>query len=204
MTAPLETYERNGFTITIEHDYDVPSPHEESPGCLLVMSHRRYSWPNDAEINFSIFDGWDDIAAELRMHQGALAVTPVWAYDHSDVSFSTGERRGQFADRWDSGQAGLAYITRETWAEIQGTEWTGSDEQVAEARALIAADVETYGMWARGDTYAFEITGPDGEQVDACGGFIGWDSVTSAANDEADRREHPGPGNEDDDQEMTR
>lgn len=182
-----ESYERGGYTITISYDPGVPDPRGDFAGCGLVLSHRRYSWPNDAEISFGIFDGWEDVAAELRMHHGALVIMPVWMIDHSEVSFSTGERTGQFADRWDSGQAGLAYVTREHWTATQGTGWAGSDEQVAAARKLVAAEVETWSTWARGETYRYEITGPDGEEADACGGYIGRDSVTSAADAEADR-----------------
>lgn len=181
-----ESYERGGYTVTISYDPDVPNPRDEFAGCGLVLSHRRYSWPNDAEINFGIFDGWSDIGGELRMHYGALVTVPVWAYDHSEVSFSTGERTGQFTDRWDSGQAGLAYVTAEQWAATQSTEWTGSADQLAAARALIAAEVETWSTWARGETFAYEITGPDGEQAGSCGGYIGWESVTGAANAEVD------------------
>jgi hypothetical protein len=182
-----QSYERRGYTVTVSDDPDVPDPREEFAGCGLVLSHKRYNWPNDADINFGIFDGWGDIAAELRMHFGALVVVPVWAYDHSGVSFSTGERTGQFADRWDSGQAGLAYVTAEQWTATQGCGWDGSEEQAGVARRLIAAEIATWAAWAGGETFRYQITGPDGEDAGSCCGYIGWESVTSAADAEVDR-----------------
>jgi hypothetical protein len=181
-----ESYERGGYTITISYDPGVPDPRGDFAGCGLVLSHRRYSWPNDAEISFGIFDGWEDVAAELRMHHGALVIMPVWMIDHSGTTMRAADEN-PFRDPWDSGQLGFAYITAETWAMTQGAAWEGTDEQVAQARKLIEDEVETFGEWCAGETYQYEITSPDGDQAGACSGYIGWDSAVSAADAEADR-----------------
>lgn len=37
---------------------------------------------------------------------------PLWLYDHSGISISCGERRGQYADVWDSGQVGWIIVLK--------------------------------------------------------------------------------------------
>ena len=186
----LERFTENGFTVVIDHDQDAGNPRDDAHGCELVMSHRRYSWPNDAGIDFGAFDSWGAVAQELTDNHGALVIATVYAYDHSGISFKTGERAGSFADPWDSGIAGLAYVTRQNWEDTQGQPWTGSDADLAQARRLIAGDVETYGQWANGECYGYTITDEYGDQVDACAGYIGWDSVTEAAKAAANGLEH--------------
>ncbi|MCM1223370.1 MAG: hypothetical protein NC548_53875 [Lachnospiraceae bacterium] len=39
---------------------------------------------------------------------------PIWLYDHSGITVSCGERTGQYADRWDSGQLGFIIMLKET------------------------------------------------------------------------------------------
>lgn len=186
----LDKFQENGFTVEIDYDPDASNPRDDIHGCELVMSHRRYNWPNDAGINFDDFDGWAEIDRELRENHGALYLETVYAYDHSGVTFKVGERTGQFADQWDSGIAGLAYITRENWQETQGTPWTGSEADLAQAHNLIVAEVEVYGQWANGETYGFTITDEYGDEVDTCGGYIGMDSVEEAAKASANSLEH--------------
>ena len=156
----------------------------------LVMSHKRYEWPNDAGLDFGAFTGWVAIATELRVNHDALIIETVYAYEHSGIAFKTGERTYPFSDQWDSGVAGLAYVTRRTWQETEGRPWTGSDADQARARELIAAEVEAYGQWANGECYGYVITNEYGEQVASCWGFIGRESVTEAAKEAAEGREH--------------
>lgn len=187
----IETFKHNGFTIGIEYDEDTETPRQpDEIGCQLVMSHKRYDWPNDAGINFDDFDGWAAIAEELSTNHGALVVANVYAYEHSGVAFKTGERTGQFADQWDSGVAGLAYVTAEDWKRTQIAAWSGSAEDIAQARKLIAGDVQLYGQWANGECYGYRITDEYGDEVAASWGFIGWDTVTEAAEEAADELQH--------------
>ena len=183
----VDTFTEDGYTITISADPDTENPRTSAAHrCELAMSHRKYDWPNDAEIDFGSFGGWDEIAEELRNNHGAVAVTTVCAYDHGEISFTTGERTGCFADPWDSGVAGLAYVTRENWKETQGTGWTGSDEQIARAREMIASDVAVYGQWANGECFSYTVTDAAGEELAYLGGIIGLDNATEEAREAAD------------------
>lgn len=181
--AVLETREEHGYTITIESDEDCRSPRDDaSPGCALVLSHSRYNFPNDAEIVFDWFEGWAAIGAYLRREHGALVTVPVWMLDHSSITMRSGDSN-PFRDPWDSGRIGTGYVTPQIWADCQGTEWTGSPEQVALARQMIAAAVQVYGEYVNGECYAYTITDAEGEQVADCCGYIGDDAVNEAAGE---------------------
>lgn len=185
----LDTLTVNGFTIAIEQDEDTESPRGWSHGCELVYGHKRYDFPNDAGINWDEFGGWAEVAEHLTA-EGALLVLPVAMIDHSGIAFRVGTSFSEDPGGWDSGQIGLAYVTPQNWAETQGTEWTGSEEQLAQARKLITGDVEVYGMWANGECYGYRITDEYGEEIDACWGFIGYDDVTEQASEVAEHAEH--------------
>jgi hypothetical protein len=188
----IETFKANGFTVEIHHDPDTENPHNEqfARGCQLAMRGDRYDWPNDAGIVFGDFDGWGEIAGVLRANYDAVVVDYVYVYDHSGVSFTTGERTYPFDDRWDSGNAGLAYVTRSGWKESQGADWTGTDEEITQAHALIAGEVEIYGQWAGGECYGYRIIDEYGELREDCWSYIGYDNVTQAANSAAAALEH--------------
>jgi hypothetical protein len=191
MTA-LETYEHNGFTVTIEHDPDASNPREDaSPGCALALFHRRYTLPNDPDVNPDDFAGWSEMA-DFLTRRGALYVMAVFMIDHSGLALNVAPigAGNPFRDPWDSGQLGLAYITPEIWTDCHGTDWDGSAEQLAQAQQLIEAEVETYGYWLNGETYAYTITDEHGSERADCCGFLGWDAVTEAANEAADGLEH--------------
>jgi len=176
-----------GLTIEIDHDYDCPSPRDDDvPGCQLVMWGRNWNFPNDAGIDIGDFTGWPQVEAHLLNEGTVLYSQPVWVYEHSGIAFSTGERTYPFDDRWDSAQCGVAYVTAENWKECQGTEWAGSDEQKAIAAQMIKGDVELYGWYVNGETYAFCITDASGDVIDSCAGYLGWEAVEEAAREAAE------------------
>lgn len=188
----LETFKANGFTVEIDVDYDPTSPRDDdTPGCGLVMWGQHYSFPNDAGIDIGSYDGWDAIELELAARDDVLVTAPVWVYDHSGIAFKTGERTYPFSDRWDSAQCGVAYVTAKNWADTQGTAWTGSGEQREQALNLIKGDVEVYGQYVNGETYCYSVIDPaDGETVDGCCGFLGWEAVEEAARQAAESATH--------------
>jgi hypothetical protein len=180
----------NGWTVEIHYDTDPGSPREWTHGCELVLSHRNYNLPNDAGVDFDAFGGWGDVAEHLKSAEGALMVLPVHGYDHGGLVLRAGSRAGQFGDPWDSGVAGLAYVTPQNWKDTQGTTWTGGEADQEQARKLIESDVDTYTQYLNGEVYGYTITDSDGEEVDSCWGYYGLDYVTSEAAAIAAGMEH--------------
>lgn len=184
----IETITQGDYTISIDVDYDVESPHDDaSPAARLVLNGgRNYSLPNDAGIDFGGFEGWSAVADELARHHGAIMVTPVWVYDHSGIALKAGARTYPFDCQWDSAQVGFAYITQETYKDCTGKRYVGRPSQYKRAAELIQTEVEVYGKYVNGECYAYVIEDADGEIIDSCGGYIGFDAVTEAATEYID------------------
>lgn len=189
----VETYQRNGWTVKI--DYDEGSsfdPHADmTPACQFLFEHKRYTLPNDAGVNLDDFSTEQELMEHLEDIEGALVIKHVYMYEHSGVALSVSNDRYPFTDPWDSGTLGLAYVTRKNWADTQGTEWTGSQDQLDKARSLIEAEVDVYGKWLNGEVFGYRIIDPvDDEEVDSCWGIIGYEYVEEEANMSADHTEH--------------
>lgn len=185
----IEKREVNGFTVEFHYDEDAESPRSWTHGCELVLSHRRYDLPNDAGIRFDDFAGWGEVAAHLKEHEGALVVMPVYAYEHSGIALRAADA-DPFHDPWDSGVLGLAYVTPKNWEETQGGVFSGSDGDIEQAKRLIKSEVDVYGMYLNGECYWYAIKDFDGEVVDSCGGYIGFDDVEKEAVRLAKELEH--------------
>jgi hypothetical protein len=106
-------------------------------------------------------------------------ILPVYMYEHSGIALST----GSFSCPWDSGQVGYIYVSKEKVIEEYG-DWTA--ETVAKASKQLENEVETYSQFVNGEVYGFIIEDKDGEYVDSCWGFFGYDFCLEEAKQAAD------------------
>jgi hypothetical protein len=186
----------NGFEVEIWQDPDCSSPMDDwVPGCHLALTHRRYDLHDDTGYAGS-YDDLAELEDAIRRDfgpgtdaGGVLYVTPVYGYDHSTLSLSAARQRGYpYSDPWDSGIAGLAYVTRHDWEETQGkgTRYSPhSSRDRGQAQRLIEGVVDVYSQWLGGETYGYTVTDPrDGETVAQCGGYIGFEVAEEAAAEE--------------------
>lgn len=90
---------------------------------------------------------------------------PLYLYDHSGLTIST----SPFGDPWDSGQVGYIFAGAKA---IRGEYGTADQTAVAKAEQVLQAEVEEYDSYLRGDCWYVRLF-EDGEEIDACGGFIG-------------------------------
>ena len=123
---------------------------------LFAFSHRRYDMPNDWDINFKDFGSWQEVATYIE-EQGGLFITPVYAYEHGDITIRT----GKFSCQWDSGCLGLAFTTKEKMREI------GTPAHLVEK--VIEDEVKLFDMYLRGDAWIVHIKDnyDDGEEIDS-------------------------------------
>jgi hypothetical protein len=56
----------------------------------------------------------------------------------------------------------------------------------AQATASLQAQADEYHEWARGHVYGYVIEDDEGNHLDSCWGFIGWEWVQEAAKEEAE------------------
>jgi len=157
----IETFEINGCNVKIYHDDDPLSPRDVDNLCVMYCWHSHYNLGDERG---------EHISKEelLEKHPDILAVLPLYLYDHSGITIST----GPFSCQFDSGQVGWAYITQanadrmlcndESW-------WT----KLAYENQIIS-EVNYYDHYLRGNAYGYVLTKDgDPEADESCWGFIG-------------------------------
>lgn len=77
---------------------------------------------------------------------------------------------------------------------VDTTDWTGTYSDKIEP--AVRATMAEYEAWATGDVLGYTLTGPDGDEVESCWGYYGYDAnreyitdiTTSRAEDDAAQR----------------
>jgi len=136
------------------------SSREDDNLTKMVCFHNRYDLGDKHDYNKSDYNSWEELAEAIKEKEDVLLIKPLYLYDHSGITISTGE----FNCKWDSGQVGFVYITKEL------AELTGAPEDSFERQ--LKGEVETYDQELRGEVFGFTCY-KDGEQLDSCGGFYG-------------------------------
>ena len=166
----IESIDYKGCTIKIFSDDDPINPREDYDNLgKMFCAHKKYTL-GDKSINELIdtddFNGWDEIQKHLIKELGAVIILPLYLYDHSGITIST----GQFSCAWDSGQIGFIYATKEDILNWYGKKRIS--KQVKEwAAKHLENEVNLYDKYLRGDVVRFEVEDKDGENIDSCSGF---------------------------------
>lgn len=90
----------------------------------------------------------------------------VYKYEHSGIVFRT----SQFGCSWDSGLAGIIYVSKKDLRKKYGVKRITKTLR-DNANDLLCGEVDTYSSWANGDVYSYTIEDEYGDVEDSCGGF---------------------------------
>jgi len=181
----LETITRGTLTAHIYQDDDPESPREWSNVGTMVCWHRGYNLGDeqpsvdprtyllrllcdaDPDAGERLDDA--DMPDILEALEPAYVVLPLYLYDHSGITMRT----SAFSCPWDSGQVGFIYVS----ILDAGREWSSLEGEALRERAseYLRWEVETYDQYLTGDVYGVVVEDADGEHLDSCWGFHGWD-----------------------------
>lgn len=157
----------------------------------MVCMHRNYLL-GDEQLKPSDYDSWDDVEKYLVDERKAKVILPLYLYDHSGLSIST----GSFNDRWDSGQVGFIYADEDKCIKEFGKDYKYSDVE-----NILRSEVEVYDLYLSGQVYGYKIFEKkhnidrcphcneilnecdEDEEIDSCWGFFGIDAVREAVAD---------------------
>lgn len=125
---------------------DVLNP--RNGACLghLYLFHNRRLLGDETECSATDFENFEDMKTFLCETEEAIAILPVYGYDHSNLSI----RCTPFSCSWDSGQLGYIWATKEdclSWFKAE--EWT--QELLASALLQLEAEVQSYDGYINGD-----------------------------------------------------
>lgn len=161
----------NGMQGEIFHDEDAESPREWDNLGTMACSHRRYTLGDkEHKLRWDDYGSWDEAETGLIKEVGPCVILPMYMLDHSGLRVSTTD----FNDRWDSGQIGFIYVTYEKLREEFG--WKRmSPQRVQKVYKYLEGEVETYDQYLSGDVWGYVLKDADGEDLDSCWGFFGFD-----------------------------
>lgn len=164
----IEKYEYKGYTISIHIDETPQNPRTEWDNFgKMVCFHRRYDLGDKHNLNKDQFSSWDEVKEYLIKEEKAAVILPLYLYDHSGITMST----TPFLCRWDSGQVGFIYATREgIQKEYNITNITQKTHK--KVANLLTSEVKTYDRYLIGEVYGYEITDNEEEFIDYCLGFF--------------------------------
>lgn len=173
-----ETYK--GYTIRIETDSYPLNPRTEWDNLgIMACSHRRYDMGDKEHIvNFKNHKGWDSVTAWLLKNR-AVAVLPIYMYDHSGQTINTTGFNSIDSPRWDWGQLGVIYTAMEKLHEVGHTWKKMNSQRRAKVKEWLLDEVRIYDHYLTGEVYVFTIVNQDDEEEYSCGGFYGSDHKAS-------------------------
>lgn len=171
-TEAVESQEYKGYTIEIVPDTDPLNPRKEfsNLGTMLCF-HKRYNLGDEKSIRHEDFASWDEMESHIYAELDAAIVLPIYMYDHSGITIST----SPFSCRWDSGQIGFIYVSKETVRKEYGCKRI-SKRIKAIANAVLLGEVETYDQYLTGSVYGWEVSKTDDEDkevLDSVWGYFG-------------------------------
>lgn len=193
--------EVEGVRIRVEYDDDAESPRTAWDNVAAFWSdgmHRRYNFHEAAadEVLARIKsampvpdelleEGGDvEIIQWLMENQTSVSsyvIMPVYMYDHSGLSFST----GGFSCGWDSGTIGFMMVDVERWDVQHGGEWSG--EAATQRIVDEVQDLDNYHVYGACGYIIERCEGGEGgghvewKEEGACWGIYGDPEASKAA-----------------------
>jgi len=164
----IETYKGHKIEIFQEEDGSCCDPRANDNLGTMACFHNRYKLGDKTEMKSSMFGNWEEMKDYIVKTLKAVVVLPIYMYDHSGQTIAT----TPFSCRWDSGQIGFIFVTREKAMEEYSAKRITA-ELKKKIEGILEAEVKEYDTWIRGCVYYFNIENEEsGESVDTCGGYI--------------------------------
>ncbi|WP_424988696.1 hypothetical protein [Microbulbifer sp. S227A] len=177
MQDPVYEEAHHGHTIKIYYDPDAESPREWSNLGTLICWHRRYRLGDRHQFDSpeAFLSDLAGVSAQSDLSMDQLrdraerkaVILPVFLYDHSGLAMNT----IGFHCPWDSGQVGYIYVTLEAVRQEFGLKRVTKALR-EKAADILRGEIVSYDAYLGGRVYGYVIE-QDGEEIDACWGFVG-------------------------------
>jgi len=175
----IERFEHNGYVVRIETDDFPTDPRNDDNLGIMTCVHTRHILGDRHHYQTDDFTGWDDFERHL-VHDGAVAVMPLYLYEHSGIGISTRIEPTWYHYAWDGGRIGFIYTTRERIKQVFG--WSRlTKERWEKVKCNLLDEVETYNQYLNGDVYGYVIEDADGDEVESLWGLWGYEYAVDQA-----------------------
>lgn len=172
------------YRIRTFYDESPESPRNWDNLGTMVCFHRNYDLGDIHNYNFNDYNDWDEMKKDIIKKENVGVILPLYLYDHSGITMNT----TGFECRWDSGQVGFIFISKEKIREVYKIKRI-TKEWVEKITEYLKSEVETYDQYLRGNvfgyrTYKVSICGlghEHEEEIDSCWGFYSEEECLSEA-----------------------
>lgn len=162
---PVKVEEYRGYTIKVYPDEDRLDPREEWDNLgTMVCFHSRHALGDKHDLSVE--------EAQELMDSPDVFSLPLYLLDHSGLWMRTGDFQDVDPGKWDSGQVGWIYITKEKVRELYGKKRI-SPKVRKQALRCLQQEVDTYNDYLTGDVYGYILVDPNGDEINGCWGFSG-------------------------------
>jgi hypothetical protein len=169
----MEVYKQvkneNGV-LKIVYDTFASNPREMHDNLgIMVCYHGRYIL-GDKSFNPSNYNGWDEVLKGECGNPNEIIYLPLYLYDHSGITIST----TPFSCKWDSGQVGWIYVTKEQIRKEYGVKRV-TKKVIEEVLKILVSEVEEYDYYLKGEVFGYIIEDNEGNEIDSSYGYYGYD-----------------------------
>ena len=173
MNDIIETIEYKNYQIQLCYDTFPDNPRKAWDNLgTMAFFHKRYELGDQHD-----FKEPQELLDWIEANKENIYYLPVYMYEHGNITISA----TPFQCRFDSGQIGFIYITKEE-AENNG---------LRKPYDLLAHEIKIYDHYLRGETYGAMILDQSGEVIDSQFGYLGdTDEVINEAKGMIDTYTH--------------
>jgi len=179
-TLECTTASDGDYRIKIVQDDNPYNPRDDDNYGIMYCWHNRYSLGDEEaskKYDPDDYDGWESLGKAIDKGEGAVIRLPLYLYDHSGITIST----GSFNDQWDSGQVGWIITTRKQ-IELMNGKTKLTKKELARFTKYLENEVKTYDDYLRGECYGYVVEKRtkcdkcghvEWEELDSCWGYLG-------------------------------
>lgn len=179
-----DTFEHAGLTVEIVYDPFMDedyNPRQYDQLGTMACWHPRYDLGDESFTRESYPDAtsMQEVGKEIQESEGAVAILPLYLYDHSGISMTCGAPNPFDSGGWDTTACGFIYTTKEQIEKLCGApdyvpkDYAGTQKEwIAEQ---LAEEVAEYNLYLTQDGGGYRVLDSDGEEIESCWGFLGLD-----------------------------
>jgi hypothetical protein len=156
---PISLKTVNDITVKVYSD-DSPSSPRENDNLGTIVTGKLRSYNLGEKPNTDV----EEIKAIMADKNNICL--PVYMYEHSSVALRTSD----FEDRWDSGQVGIIYVTKEK-ARKDFMVKRLTKKTIEKVLECLKSEIEIYSQYVNGDVYGYVVEDANGEEIDSCWGY---------------------------------